>query len=105
MIIIIIIILSTVSFAILLVSLYFMARNEMVFRFRMKIIKLLYEKLRDCEDIRDFDMLDAIRDRLDCEASYDRMCNSFKPLRLEQWFTKEQVDYLKGGEENENSKS
>jgi hypothetical protein len=93
------------SFAILLVSLYFMARDEMVFRFRVKIIKLLNEKLRDCEDIRDFDMLDAIRGRLDCEASYDRMCKSFKPLRLEYWFTKEQVDYLKGGEENEDIKS
>ena len=93
------------SFAMLLVSLYLMVRNEMVFRFRVKIIKLLYEKLGDCEDIRDFDMLDAIHGRLDCEASYDRMCNSFKPLRLEYWFTKEQVDYLKGGEENENSKS
>lgn len=86
------------SFVMLLVSLYFMARDEMVFRFRVKIIKLLNEKLRDCEDIRDFDMLDVIRGRLDCEASYDRMCKSFKPLRLEYWFTKEQVDYLKGGE-------
>jgi hypothetical protein len=93
------------SFVMLLVSLYFMARDEMVFRFRVKIIKLLNEKLRDCEDIRDFDMLDVIRGRLDYEASYDRMCKSFKPLRLEYWFTKEQVDYLKGGEENENSKS
>ena len=93
------------SVAILVFSLYFMARDEKVFLFRVKIIELLNEKLRDCKDIRDFDMLDAIRGRLDCEASYDRMCNSFKPLRLEQWFTKEQVDYLKGGEENENSKS
>jgi len=93
------------SVAILVFSLYFMARDEKVFRFRKKIIELLYEKLRDCEDLRDFDMLDAIRGRLDCEASYDRMNNSFKPLRLEYWFTKEQVDYLKGGEENENSKS
>lgn len=93
------------SFVVLLFSLYFTARNERVFRFRVKIIELLYEKLRDCEDLRDFDMLDAIRGRLDCEASYDRMCKSFKPLRLEYWFTKEQVDYLKGGEENENSKS
>lgn len=92
------IILTAGSFVMLLFSLYFTARDERVFRFRVKIIKLLCEKLRDCEDIRDFDMLDAIRDRLDCEASYDRMCNSFKPLRLEQWFTKEQVDYLKGGE-------
>ena len=94
-----------VSVAILVLCLYFMARDEKVFRFRVKIIKLLNEKLRDCEDIRDFDMLDAIRGRLDCEASYDRMNNSFKPLRLEYWFTKEQVDYLKGGEENENRKS
>ena len=93
------------SFVMLLVSLYFTARDEKVFLFRVKIIKLLNEKLGDCKDIRDFDMLDAIRGRLDCEASYDRMNNSFKPLRLEYWFTKEQVDYLKGGEENENSKS
>lgn len=96
---IILIILSAGCFAMLLVSLYFTARNEIVFRFRKKIIELLYEKLRDCEDIRDFDMLDAIRGRLDCEASYDRMNNSFKPLRLEYWFTKEQVDYLKGGKQ------
>lgn len=79
------------SFAMLLVSLYLMVRNEMVFRFRNKIIHLLYE------DIRDIKQLDAIEHRLKCEASYDRMYKSFKPLRLEQWFTKEQVDYLKGG--------
>ena len=93
------------SVAILVFSLYFMARDEKVFLFRVKIIKLLYEKLGDCKDIRDFDMLDVIRGRLDYEASYDRMFRSFKPLRLEYWFTKEQVEYLKGGEENENSKS
>lgn len=88
-----------VSVFILEVCVYIMIRNERVFRFRKKIIELLFEKLGDCEDIRDFDMLDAIRDRLDCEASYDLMLNSCKPLRLEYWFTKEQVDYLKGGKE------
>ena len=68
------------SFAMLLVSLYFMVRNEMVFRFRMKIIHLLYE------DIRDFKQLDAINARLRREASYDRMYKSFEPLRLEYWY-------------------
>ena len=90
---IILIIVAAGSFAMLLVSLYFMVRNEMVYRFRIKIIHLLYE------DIRNYKMLDAINDRLRCEASYDRMFRSFKPLRLEYWFTKEQVDYLKGGKQ------
>ncbi len=80
-------------FVLLLICSYFAVRNDMVFRFRIKTIELLHE------DIRDLKLFDTIYDRLEREASYDRMLYSIKPLRFEYWFTKEQVDYLKRSEQ------
>lgn len=73
---------------ILLICSYFAIRNDMVFRFRIKTIELLHEDIS-------LKLLDTIYDRLEREASYDRMLYSIKPLRFEYWFTKEQVDCLK----------
>lgn len=76
------------------VCVYFLIRNKKVCKFRMYIADLIY--FRACDMINDgvsyqnasylWDMLDYI--------SYDEMLYSFKPLKMECWFTDEELKLL-----------
>lgn len=65
-------------------------RNIKVYDFRMKIIDMEHKRYDE-----------AIRQGLHFKYrglakkySYDDMLNSFKPLKLENWFTEEEIHYL-----------
>lgn len=76
------IILATILIYILLfaliVSFYLLARNERVCAFWLYILDLNPNKILACIKLTE-------------KYSYDRMLFSFKPLRLECWFTEEEL--------------
>lgn len=74
----------------LALSCYRLYRNNKVYKFRCEIIDLEFE--RHLEAIRQglfFKPLNLID-----KHSYDEMLRSFKPLKLENWFTEEEIEYL-----------
>ena len=75
------------------ISIYILHRNDKVFEFRQKIIYLSSEE--STRRIADRDDLLAVYDILN-QYSYDQMLYSFKPLKLESWFTEEEVKTLQG---------
>ena len=77
-----------------IISMYVLIRNNKVCKFRMYIADLIYS--RACDMINDgayhgdifglWDMLDDI--------SYEEMLYSFKPLKMECWFTDDELKSL-----------
>ncbi len=90
----------------LIVSTYVMIRNHRVYTFRKMVCDLSYMALDDfvssqkCGDImknlEEYEekrrMVKGINDR-----SYDRMLYSFKPLKLEYWYSEEEIVFIKKG--------
>lgn len=69
---------------------YRLYRNDKVYKFRYEILDL--ESERHSEAIRQglfFKRLNLLD-----KYSYDDMLYSFKPLKLENWFTEEEIEYL-----------
>lgn len=74
----------------MVLSCYRLYRNDKVYKFRCEIIDLEFE--RHLEAIRQglfFKHLHLVD-----KHSYDDMLYSFKPLKLENWFTEEEIKYL-----------
>lgn len=75
-------ILATILFIIpsvvIIASFYLLARNDRVCDFRLYILDLNPNKIRACI-------------KLYKKYSYKQMLYSFKPLRLECWFTEEEL--------------
>lgn len=77
-----------------IISMYVLIRNNEVCKFRVYIANLIY--FRACDMINDgashrdvlylWDMLNDI--------SYDEMLYSFKPLKMECWFTDDELKLL-----------
>ena len=85
---------------------YLMFRNERVGFFRVALNHLLcdflinyLESLDDDEDFRkhraEYEYLDKSKDYMWNKYTYDQMLFSFKPLRLDKWFTDEEIDFLR----------
>lgn len=86
----------------LVLSIYFLIRNDNVLDFRLNYVRnaydYLYKTLHCCineEDLYEYDKLcDIVWDAID-RYSYEKMLFSFKPLKLEYWFTEEEIEYLR----------
>ena len=65
-------------------------RNQLVWGFRIKLIKLRYA--RELEHIDKYDFKYTLD--LNNKYSYTRMLFSFKPLELKYWFTEEEIKEL-----------
>ena len=94
--------LKFIALVLLVFSVYFLIRNNNVFDFRInygrKAYNYLYKTLRCCTNEKDIDEYYKLRDRVNNAIdrySYDKMLFSFKPLKLEYWFTEEEIKYLK----------
>lgn len=76
----------------LVYSLYLLHRNDSVYKFRRYIIERVFEaKIRAInKGVFYLDEYDDIYDKY----SYDDMLYSFKPLKLEYWFTQEEIDLM-----------
>ena len=73
-------------------SLYFLYRIDKVYKFRCQIIDLVckaqIKSVHNGEyDIEKYDFIYH-------KHSYGKMLYSFKPLKLEKWFTKEEIELL-----------
>lgn len=72
-----------------ILNLYFIKRNNKVYDFRMEIIDLTHSGI----------MLDKElfykRMYLSDKHSYNKMLYSFKPLKLEYWYTPEEIKLIK----------
>ena len=86
----------------LVFSVYFLIRNDNVLYFRLNYVRNAYNYLRKtlycCTNEEDLDEYYKLRDRVNNAIdrySYDKMLYSFKPLKLEYWFTEEEIKYLK----------
>lgn len=77
-------VLWSASFIGLVVSSYILWRNDKVLDFRLKIIEAFLSANRR-----------GIKNPLE-KYSYEDMLYSIKPLKLEAWFTEEEIKILKG---------
>lgn len=68
---------------------YIFARNFQVGKFRSKIINLCYE-----HNLRHILSNDSAYVWFYDKVSYNKMLYSFKPLKLEYWWTKEEIERL-----------
>lgn len=92
MIIIICCILILVGIVGIILSTYTLIRNEKVYKFRQYILSLcvtyFYKHLEDENIIETWDALYK-------KWSYEEMLKSFKPLKLKNWYTEEEINTWK----------
>lgn len=69
----------------IIICFYLLLRNGKVCDFRIKFIK--FANLANYKEVI----------KLHDKYSYEEMLYSFKPLKLEAWFTEEEIKILKGG--------
>lgn len=72
-----------------------MIRNDKVLKFRLKLIDKVYDRIDVDTSAEVENKLLSLLDK----HSYGRMVTSFKPLTLEAWFTKEEINLLNGNDE------
>lgn len=77
-------------------TLFLVFRNEKTARFREDILDMIYVATlkRISDDRSDWHKLYDLIDK----HSYNRMLYSFKPFKLEAWFTDAEIKMLKGDE-------
>lgn len=84
-----------ISFIILIVAanLYILIRDEKVFVFRTYILDRAHNELLRIlyEDIDKYESMHKEWNKIYDRHSYNKMLFSFKPLKLEHWFTKEEI--------------
>lgn len=78
-----IIIYYAISIILILTGIFFHYRNNNVFSFRNSVIELVFKDSDYEEKLKIYD-----------RVSYDKMVWSFKPLKLESFYTKEQIAIL-----------
>lgn len=72
-------------------SFYMLYRNDKVYIFRTEIFWMCYEY----EDRHMFDSHDFSYKWFHGKYSYSQMVFSFRPLKLENWYTKEELEKIR----------
>ena len=101
-----ILVLATVCIVGLAICFYFETRNNEVYEFRLKVIDKVYDKINkkifsykgDEEFTAHYDEYKEYRNKLkkiQQRYTYDEMLYSLKPLKMEKWFTPEELELLK----------
>lgn len=81
----------TISF---LVCVYSLIRNDKVYKFRGYIIDLIYSRASDMiNEGASYQDISYLWNMLE-DISYDEMLYSFKPLKMEYWFTDDELKLL-----------
>ena len=100
-----------ISFIILIASLsiLFIIRNAKVCQFRIYILNMSYNHLNDYYENIDWDSIDwensyklheeasSLYQRINAKYEYDEMLYSIKPLKLDKWFTEEEINFIEFG--------
>lgn len=92
-----IIILATICFVCLFMSIFIAIRNSKTFTLRMKILNsakgyATKDYLSDSLYYEIIDILDKLK-----KYNYDKMLYSFKPLKLSSWFTEHEIEIIEKG--------
>ena len=85
---------------------YLLDRNNKVFRFEISLSNLLFDEveriLNTYEDDNEFhedeNNYHNIKEKINSllnKHSYNKYLISFKPLKLEKWFTEEELEFMK----------
>lgn len=99
-------VLLVVCFVGLAICFYFEMRSNEVYKFRLKVIDKVFGKINekiwsyngDEELMAHYNEYTEYRDRLKQiqeRHTYDKMLYSLKPLKMEKWFTPEELELLK----------
>ena len=92
--------------ALLVVSTYIMIRNYRVYKFQTVVAELAFLVMDDflssvkadelVKRYAEYTETDRMIKRI-TSRSYDRMLYSFKPLKLEYWYSEEEIAFIKKG--------
>ena len=94
---------------ILLLSILFIIRNEKVCKFRIYILNMSYRHVDDYHNNIDWNSIDwedsyelhekacSLYRQINDKYEYEEMLFSIKPLRLDEWFTEEEVNFIEFG--------
>lgn len=91
--------------AIIIAAIYLLWRNNKVYNFRIKIIDDCHnvlnnflDSLKDDEELyeryEEYKYLETKKDEILSKYSYESMVFSLKPLKLERWYTKEEIEFM-----------
>lgn len=103
--IILLILIGLLIIAMLFIVLFILPRNHKVAKFRMKLIAAVYDKLDDklssykddsdyLKNAEEYQKLNVGLKAIIDKYTYEEMLYSFCPLKLENWFTKEEIELL-----------
>ncbi|MBQ3945717.1 MAG: hypothetical protein II670_08930 [Alphaproteobacteria bacterium] len=102
---------STFTFILLvglITAFYLVVRNEQVYELQMLVSRgchgYLLSYIKQNEDDFDLEQYENLRARvyeINDRYSYDRMLFSFRSLRLDCWYTQDEVDIIEEGINNE----
>ena len=93
----------------LLVSILFFIKNIKTSEFRIYILNMSYNHLMDYYDDIDWSSKDwkvnyklyekasSLYKQINDKYEYDEMLYSIKPLKLDKWFTEEEVNFIEFG--------
>ena len=100
----IVLILLIVCYLMMALCIYFLFRNNSVRDFLLKINDAVhnniinwYEESGNTYDGEEHDRRINMRDKIMNKYSYEQFLYSFKPLKLEYWFTDDEIDFIKEG--------
>lgn len=94
---------------VLLLSILFIIRNAKVCKFRIYILNTSFDHLQDYYDDIDWNSIDweikhklyetasSLYKQINDKYEYDEMLFSTKPLRLDEWFTEEECNFIEFG--------
>ena len=96
----------SVVLILMVLCLYLLNRNNKVYYFNKSLCKFLLGELErilntykdDYEFHEDKDNYNCIKDKINTlldKYSYNKYLFSFKPLKLEKWFTEEEIEFMK----------
>lgn len=96
----------SVVLILMVLCLYLLNRNNKVYYFNKSLCKFLFGELErilntykdDYEFHEDKDNYNCIKDKINTlldKYSYNKYLFSFKPLKLEKWFTEEELEFMR----------
>ena len=96
----------SVLLILMIYCLYGLHRNNKVYHFNVGLGNFLFDEMKrilntykdDCEFLEDEDNYNYIKEKVQLlldKHSYNRYLYSFKPLKLEKWFSEEELEFMK----------
>ena len=96
----------SVALILIILCFYVLHRNNKVYHFNVGLGDFLFGEMKrilntykdDCEFHEDEDNYNYIKEKVEYllnKHSYNKYLYSFKPLKLEKWFTEEELEFMK----------